>query len=235
MLKKLFILFISYFLLVDLILPVNSYLPKLSIIGESVISLWSDYGFIFGFFFTTIFIYAGIFIVSGLLYFFFIPVRKLAKLYNSQITSFCCFLICLLLIIWIKNLIILELIVVLLTFSALLFSALKCTLKNKVTENYLDSIPEFIKDRDRIEKEVVKQSALPLIFKNLSLYHSVIWIVVLITEYIHNSGGIGTVYREIIRFSDISGFFALSIILLVTFKVGDYLIENIKNRLIFWK
>ncbi len=75
----------------------------------------------------------------------------------------------------------------------------------------------------------------PQIFNVIAKNHFPIWSSVLIYEYICGTNGLGNLLRFVLKYNDLSAMITALLLLLATFVIMDYLMNQIKIKFFFWE
>ena len=234
------ILLFVYILLFEFVLPANRFLPKPTILFESVQSLFQDYSFISAFLFTFSAIYAVTIIsffllkiggsIGSKIILSFPGLNVLFDIGKYFIPLFIIFLFQL----WFGNSVIGEYIFILI----ILMGSLKAKLFNSITtveEEYILSARSLGVDDNKILSKVIWKSLQPKLYDVIISNHIKVWGIVLIYEFICKTDGIGYIFYRVLKYNDISVLIILFIFLIITFLVMEFVLSRIKKKYFFWE
>ena len=243
--QKIIIPFISallfvYVLLFEFILPANKFLPKPTIIFESIHSLYLDYNFTTNYLFTFSAIYFVTFVS-------FILIRILGSIGFKTIQSFPGltvlfnigkYFIPLFLVIlfelWFGNSPFGEYLFILIIMMGLLKSRLFNSFL-LVKEEYLLSARSLGVSEKLIINKVIWKLLEPKLFDEVVNNHIALWGIVLIYELICKTDGIGNIIYKALEYNDLSVIIVILLFLVATFLIMDYLLIRIKKKYFFWE
>ncbi len=229
-----------YILLFEFILPANKFLPKPTILLDSIHSLYLDYNFTSAFLFTFSAIYF-VMLVS------FILIRiagsigfKIVQLFPGLIVLFDIgkyfiplFLV-LLFELWFGNSAIGEYLFILIIIMGLLKSRLFNSFLS-IKEEYLLSARSLGVSEKVIINKVIWKSLEPKLFDEISKNHISIWGVVLIYEFVCKTSGIGNTIYNALKYNDLSVIIIVILFLFATFFIMEYFLTRIKKKYFFWE
>lgn len=238
-LSFIFSLVFIYIVLFEFIIPANKFLPKPSILLDSIPSLFNDYNFLFSFLFTVSTIYATMVIsysfirVGNQLLINFLnlfPGSKSLFVIGKYFTPiFLVFLFEL----WFGNSVWGEYLYVLIIIMGILKESVSTQIENILTE-FIDSAKSLGIDDTGIIKNVVWKSLQPELFSSLRKNHIILWGYVLLYEFVCNTGGIGSIYNTALNYNDLSIVVLLIAITIFTFLIMEYAFEQLKKKYFFW-
>lgn len=238
-LSFIFSLIFIYIVLFEFIIPANKFLPKPSILLDSIPSLFNDYNFLFSFLFTVSTIYATMvisyfFIKAGnqlLINFLnqFPGLKNLFVLGKYFIPIFLVFLFEL----WFSSSVWGEYLYVLIIIMGILKESVSNQIKNIRTE-FIDSAKSLGIDDSGIIKNVVWKSLQPGLFSSLRKNHIIIWGYLLLYEFICNTGGIGSIFNTALNYNDLSIVVLLITLTIFTFLIMEYAFEQLRKKYFFW-
>ena len=235
-----FVLLSVYIILFEFILPTNKFLPKPTILFDSVQSLFQDYNFVSAFLFT----FSAIYAVTIVSYFLlkiggnigskiilsFPGLNALFDIGKYFIPIFLIFLFEL----WFGNSVIGEYLFILI----LLMSSLKAELFRSITsvnEEYILSAKSLGLNDNEVLSKVIWKSLQPKLFDVIQSNHIKIWSFVLIYEFISKTDGVGYIFYQVLRYNDLSVLIILFIFLIITFLVMEIVLSRIKQKYFFWE
>jgi NitT/TauT family transport system permease protein len=233
------VLLFLYVLLFEFVLPVNKVLPKPSLLWESLIAVWSDYNLLQEISTSTLIIYAGLLLSYVII--FLLRVTLLKMLVNvgrgleklSFLKYFPAFFFAVLFAYWFPNSFAAELLFV---FVASIFYLCLSITQNLdlINENHVLTARNLGCNDNKIYADVVWKSLLPSIFSGLNKIHFLIWILILLYEFIGDYFGIGHVYNTALQYNDFAGLFSIAIYVALLIKLGSILIDYSKSKVIYW-
>lgn len=229
-----------YILLFEFILPANRFLPKPTILLDSVHSLFQDYNFTYAYLFTFSAIYF-VAIVSFFLIRLFGGVGfKIIQYFPGLIVLFDVgkyfvpFFLVLLFELWFGNSGLAEYLFILFVMMGILKGRLfKSYLSIK--EEYLLSAKSLGANESIITKKVIWKSLEPKLYDEILVNHIAIWGIVLIYEFISKSGGIGTIIYNALKYNDLSVIIIIILFLIITFLLMEFVLIRIKKKYFFWE
>jgi ABC-type nitrate/sulfonate/bicarbonate transport system permease component len=232
--------FVLWILLFEFLLPVNSVLPKPSIVLESFSDLWINYKLPINFISTV----AVIYISLSMAYLFVYLLRSFLIGKNNFITGFILSLewfskyvpgiaIGLLLIFWFPDSEFIEFIFAFLT--AFLSMVLKIQLKlNEVRLDYIDAARSLGMEERVIKRDILWKMLQPELSKHLFVIHLYIWAMLIAFEFMKGGLGIGVIFKKAIEFQDLSALFSTFLITGLTVYLGTALLKAVTNKFIYW-
>lgn len=232
--------FLLWIILFEFILPVNSILPKPSIVLISFSDLWDSYHLLLNYLLTIAVIYSA-FIISYFLLKFLsqVLVRK-----NNLITNFIFSLkwfsdfipgiiFGIFLIFWFPESRLIEFV-----FSFfIVFISLVIKFRNlskKTNQAYIDSARSLGMNKNKIVKEVIWKNAQPGIMKQIIKLNLYVWSVIIAVEFMKGNSGIGNIFRTALEFKDLSALFSISLITGITIWISVVFLKYIKRKFFFW-
>ena len=241
--KNSIVLFITllfvYIVLFEFILPVNKILPKPSLLIESFLNIWRDYNLIYAFTVSTTVIYLMLILGLLIVYLIITWLMQLFVDYEDSILSLRlfkylpAFFFAVIFNLWFEDSILGEfifaLLLVIFLLSKKLFEESKHVKKEYISiAHNLDITPKDI------YKDIYWTSSLPKLIEHLKQIHYYLWVLILMYEFIGDSSGIGSVYRQALTYNDFTALFTLASLIALLIWLGDFLIQTIKNELIHW-
>jgi ABC-type nitrate/sulfonate/bicarbonate transport system permease component len=229
-----------YIILFEFVLPVNKILPKPSLLWESLIAIWADYNLLEELSVSTMVIYGGMIISYTILYIFRVPLIKLITVFNpglqklSFLKYFPAFFYAVLFAFWFPNSLWAEFGFV---FLAIIFYMLLQISNNleSTSNNFILTAKNLNCSENKIIGDVVWKSVLPKIFEGMIKIHFVIWILVLLYEFVGDYFGLGHVYNTALQYNDFAGLFSIAIYVALLIKLGSMAISFTKSKLIYWE
>ena len=232
--------FILWIILFEFILPVNSILPKPSIVLQSFGALWQDYHLPSNFLTTVSSVYLAIIIAYLLTHFlshFLVTGKNFLKDFIHSFNWFSRFLpgilIGFLLIYWFPNSIIIEFVFAFFTSFLSFIIFIQKKIEALPTE-YIDSARSLGISEKRIRKEIIWKSLQPEIFGHIYELHLYIWSLIIAFEFIKGDYGLGNIFRQALLYKDLSALFSTFIIVGVTIFLGKAIISYLNKKFAFW-
>lgn len=228
-----------YIVLFEFILPVNKFLPKPSMLFDSFNSLLSDYNFINGFIFT----FTAIYIVM-LISYLFIYIGRNILIYTAQNFEglselfsigkyFIPLFLVLLFELWFGNSIWGEYLFILILTMALLKAKVISGIQT-VKEEYIISAIGLGLNQNEINSKIIWKSLQPKVFDVMIKYHIYFWVNVLVYEFICSTQGIGSIFKMILKYNDLSALIVLLVTVIITLLIMDFILYRIKKKFFFW-
>lgn len=241
--KNRIVLFITllfvYIALFEFILPVNKILPRPSLLAESFLYIWRDYNLIYAFTISTTVIYLMLMLGFFLVYIRIAWLMKVFVELEATILSLRlfrylpAFFFAVIFNLWFNEKLLGEfmfaLTLVLFLMSKKIFEESK-----NVKEEYILIARNLNSTPGDIYKDIYWKSSLPALSEYVKQIHYYLWVLVLLYEFIGNSFGLGSIYRQALGYNDFTALFTLAIMIALLIWFGSFLIETIKNKLIHW-
>ena len=228
-----------YIVLFEFILPVNRMIPKLSMLYESFLHIWSDYKLINAFTTTTSVIYITI-IFSVI--FLYVRVKSLIKLSVEMQYAFLSFqifrfvsviFITVMFNFWLPNNLFAELLFGFLVATFLAVNKLFNESKN-INEEYLLVARNLNLSQSEIYENVYWKSSLPALSKYYEQIHLSLWTLIFTYEFIDNSHGLGYIFRTALDYKDYTALYVVAILLSLLIWLGDSVIKFVNKKIIHW-
>jgi ABC-type nitrate/sulfonate/bicarbonate transport system permease component len=243
-LKRYLPFFTLYFLLwvffFEFIFPSNKVLPQPSIVLQSFAPLWEFYhlpqNFLITFcavYFPLIIGFYAVKLIANLLF----QEKNLLKDFLLSLKLFSEFIpgivMALFLIMWFPNSIAIEFI---LSFLIVFFLLLKkvIQLSSNLYQPYLDSIKSFGFNMPLINREVAWKSILPGLKNYILEIHIYLWTILIAFEIIKGNSGLGSIFKNVLAFKDLSSLFAALIIIGVAIFLTVHLLKFFLKKIIHW-
>ena len=231
----------SYFLFVEFVLPVNEILPKPSLIFESMISLFKDYGILQSLALTSSVVYISLFVGYLLIHLSGALILKLND--NSGLKAVFSFLKLFKFFPFFAGIILFVFYYNTSINGEFIFSFLFVIITlllnfNSFDKDYLIKYKTFISNNkisDNKFYEVKYKLVQPVLFNLFNKLHLTLWAAVIMYEFIALTGGLGTKYYLLLSNHDFSGFVALAILISFLIWIGNFISVVIKNKIIFWE
>jgi len=229
-----------YVLLFGFILPPNNFLPKPAILYDALISLFVNYNFVNSFFYTAFIVYISITIAYFLIKIFAGVWLKFLSEYSGIIETIKIFkylpvlFFVVLYLIWLPASLLTEILFGTLIGFSYLFSILAKTNSQKGNE-YILSAESFGISSKKIYSEVRWKICKPGIYKALSKLQITLWGLILLIEFISESGGVGFILRSSFEYSDLSVLIVLAIIISLIILLGNWVLNYLHKKYIYWE
>lgn len=233
------VLIFVYIILFEFILPVNKFLPKPSMLVESISSLIYDYNLINGFIFTFTAIY-----IFMLLSYLLIYLSKSILIYTAQNFQnlseifllgkyFVPLFIILLFDLWFSDSIWGEYLFMLILMMAPLKIEMIKAIKS-VKEEYLISGKSLGLNKKEINDKIVWKSIQPKVYDVIIQNHIYFWVYILVYEFICNTQGLGSIFNLIVKYNDLSALIIVFIILILSMVIMEIMLNRVKKKFFFW-
>lgn len=235
-----FLLILIYLVLFEFIWITQSVIPKPSLIIESFLSLWSEYKLLTAFFETTAIIFPAILIAIVLL-------EIIVNLFSRTIESFSGIFnitvpfkyFSILFVALLFNYTFPESFLAEFLFAILfvLSKLLKVVLDeySSVAEEYILTAKSLGLSKNKIFSQVIWKSLKSKVYFKLTSFHTQLWAVVLIYEFVGSSIGMGSIYRLAFNYNDILAILSLGIFISLVIFVINSILNIVVSKLIFWK
>ncbi|MHB8337507.1 MAG: ABC transporter permease [Ignavibacteriaceae bacterium] len=232
-------LFFIWLILFEFVIPGNGFLPKPSIVFLSFGSLIKDYHLWRNFGVTVSEIYFALIIsyfvdwllckyITGNEWFFSAldAFYKLFKFLPAVILG-------MFLILWFPNS----------NFNGVIFSLLIFIIpmavkvkeeSYKVKPEYIDAATSLGAGKNELSKNVIWKAVQPSLLNYIFELHYLAWLLLIVFEFMKGGYGLGSIYRDALRYKDLSALFSISIITGITIFAGFYLLKYFKNKFIHW-
>ena len=237
-LKIFSVLVFVYIILFEFILPINKFLPKPTILFESFLHVWQDYGLLSGMLITAGTIYFAIGFSIILLWFLRIAIIKFFLGYSRSLEvlqlfkSIPVFLLILMTVFWFDGLELAKIIfAILITFISLSRVLAKELLRIK---------PEYIAvglnlNPEKIYSEVYWKASLPSLLELAIRFQRILWLIILTYEFVSMSFGMGTIMRLALQYRDLGAIIVIGIIQALLIWLGTFIIKFVKKKIAFWE
>lgn len=229
-----------YIILFEFILPVNKILPKPSMLLESFGSLWNDYDLLFASGITTSVIYSAL--ILGYLFVYSLGGKLIKIFYEAPgifsgfriFKYFTLFFFALIFSFWFPGSVSAEFLFALLV--SVIFLGIELYYSSKIQHGqYISSAISLGLPKEKIYNDVIRKYAQPFLFNSLLKLHYLLWLVILIYEFLSQTEGFGTIYRLLLYYRDFGGIFALGIFITLLIWLGKEIIVFFKNKIITWE
>lgn len=240
---------VGYFLLIylflwivlfEFVLPVNKFLPKPSIVVESIVDLITKYNLLYHLVSSVVVIY-----FSMLFSYLLIAAMRSALIKKKNIlTDFIMSLewfseyvpgiaIGLILIYWFPDSNYIEFIFAFAaSFTSLLIRLQKLT--SKAPESYSLAARSLGMKEDKINSKIIWKAVQPNLTEHLISLHFYLWSMLIAFEYIKGGLGVGVVFRDALSFNDLSALFSTFILIGLTIFAGQFFLKKIKEKYFNW-
>lgn len=227
-----------YIILFEFILESNKFLPKPTILFESLFHVWKDYNLLSGILITTGIVYFAIGMSLILLWIFRNPIIKFfvnnsAGLEALQLfKSIPVFFLIIIAALWFDAS---ELAKMLFAF-VLTFISLSRVLAKELLRTKLEHVAVGLNlNPQKIYSEVYWKSSLPGLFELAIRFQRILWLIILIYEFVSMTFGMGTIMRLALIYRDLSGIVILGIIQALLIWLGTITIQFLKKKVAFWE
>jgi ABC-type nitrate/sulfonate/bicarbonate transport system permease component len=231
---------ILWVLLFEFIIPVNKFIPKPSSVVSAFPALWNEYSLAFNLFSTLFAVYIPLIVA-------YLMIKYLAAILlrdNHIITQFIVSLewfseyipgviFGFFLIFWFP---LSEYTEFLFAFGTA-FMGLLIKVKREaeiLNPAYIDAARSLGADMNVIRKRILWSNMQPNLINYLSELHFYLWLLLIVFEFIKGGFGIGSVFSDVLRYSDLSGLFILSAITGLLIFTGDLIIKFLGKRYLRW-
>ncbi|MCX6148890.1 MAG: hypothetical protein NTX22_00030 [Ignavibacteriales bacterium] len=234
------IILVIYFILFEFVLSANRYLPKPTLLYDSLISLQKDYNLALNVFYSTSGIYLSLLVgylllqlSSGLVVNLFkkfpniIHAIKLLK-YFPLIGIIAIYLY------WFPVSVISEFIFSISISFFFLTYIFKKTIPSAKQE-YIDAAISITGRSNKVINEITWKYCQPVIFNSIRKLHLFLWSTMLVFEFVKEHFGLGFLFRNAVTFKDQTALITLSIILLIILSIGDLIISLMKEKFFNWE
>jgi ABC-type nitrate/sulfonate/bicarbonate transport system permease component len=227
-----------YVMLFEFILPMNKVLPKPTILFESLLHVWQDYGLLAGIMITAGAVYFAIGLSILLLWLFRGAIIKLLleqKIIFELLQLFKTipvFILIVLTAFWFDGS---ELAKVIFIFVVTMISLTRVLAKEifQTKSEYLDVAKNL--NSSKLYSEVFWNSSLPGLLNLTERFQRILWLIVLSYEFVSVSFGIGTILRLALLYKDFGAIIVIAIILSLLIWCGTLVIKFIKKKIAFWE
>lgn len=227
-----------YVMLFEFILPMNKVLPKPTILFESFLHVWQDYGLLAGIMITAGTVYFAIGLSLLLLWFLRGTIIKLLleqKVIFELLQLFKTipvFILIVLTAFWFDGS---ELAKVIFIFVVTMISLTRVLAKEifQTKSEYLDIAKNL--NPSKLYTDVYWNSSLPGLLNLAERFQRILWLIVLSYEFVSVSFGIGTILRLALLYKDFGGIIVIAIILTMLIWCGTLVIKFIKKKIAFWE
>ena len=229
-----------WILLSELILPVNSIIPKPSIVFQSLPDLFKIYELGWNYLSTVSAIYfsmiAAYFFIRVL--FPFILQKNIISDIILSVEWFSRYIpgivLAMILIYWFpKSEATKFIFAFLISFSSFMFRTKH--LGESISSEYLLAFQSFKITANAITRNVIWKVIQPDLIAYIIKQNIYLWASVVIFEYVNLGFGVGTILRKIMQFKDLSALFMLLIIIGISIFFSTQVMKYIKHKFYFWK
>jgi len=232
--------FLLWIFLFELILPVNDVFPKPSIVFQSIFDLFKNYDFGRNYLSTLSAIYfpliAAYYLVRLLfpIFFhktFFADIILSVEWFSRYIPGI---ILAMILIIWFPQSEVTKFV------FAFLISFTSIMIKSKYLgethgSQYSLSLRSFGIGESSLLRKVVWKAIQPELMTYVIKQNIYLWASVILFEYINLGFGLGTIFRKILQFKDLSALLMMFIIIGASIFISTQVFKFIKNKFYFWK
>ncbi len=229
-----------YVMIFEFIIPGTSFLPSFTTLVYSLPSLWKEYDFFNRFLLTYTVVYLSLFLGFLVLYLKRIFIIKFYYVFPEFINLpnllkyFPAFFFAILFTYWFQQNILAEYAYGFLYVVWLLSYSLMSSVPS-VPQEFIDSAKTMGKTYNEIIAQIIWKHSLPKVFKRLEDSHYLLWVIVLIYEFIAETNGLGLIYKKALNYNDISVVLDLAVILSFVMLFGKMVLSAIKKRFVFWE
>lgn len=236
--KILATLLFVYIVLFEFILESNKFLPKPSILVEALKHIWLDYNLLSGILITAGIVY---FAISASLIILWLVKNPLIKFLTQNpvgldllqmFKSIPVFLLVVIVSFWFGAS---ELAKVVFIFLITLISLTRVLTKelSRTKKEYLEVAQNI--NPQKIYSQVYWKSSLPCLFALSVRFQRVLWLIILIYEFVSMSFGMGTIMRLALLYLDLSGIIIVGIIQALLIWFGSIILQYVKKKIAFWE
>jgi ABC-type nitrate/sulfonate/bicarbonate transport system permease component len=229
-----------YVVLFEFILPINKFLPKPSMLFDSIIHIWKDYSLLYTVTSSTSVVFLSLILGYISAYLNFSQLIKFFEKGSGSIEALSIFkYIPVLLVIsvfyfWFSEHLFAEILFSLLSAAFMIYRSL-LNHYEKVNEEYILIAKNLELAESEIHEKISWRAIQPLVIYDLGKIHLRLWGLVLLFEFVTNVYGLGHIIRLIIDYKDFTALFNIIILLSVLIWVGDSFIRFIRTKFIFWE
>lgn len=243
--KLIFFLIAAYVVLFEFIFPANGVFPSVSVIILSLTELIDNYSLLINLTSTFAAVYITIFanyLIVKILFPFLISSNfdfdqqksKSAETILSIFTYVPFILIAVLILVWLPEFVLDKYIIVLAVFLPGSLQALLQTDYSDKTNYYY-----FYKSLGIKKSFILNKIIFKLVEPEYFLYqiknHSLIWCVVLVTEFIQKREGVGSILFNLYKYQDVASLFTVVIIVALIVFTIQIVMNILLNKAYFWK
>ncbi|KAF0152122.1 MAG: hypothetical protein FD143_1339 [Ignavibacteria bacterium] len=237
-LKLLSALLFVYIILFEFILEHNKFLPKPSILFESLFQIWKDYNLLSGILITAGIVYFSIVGSFILLWLLKNPIIKFFAKYSCGIEalqlfkSVPVFMLILIVSLWFDaSESAKSVFIFLITFISL--SRVLAKELSRTKKEYLEVAQNL--NPEKLYAEVYWKSSLPSLLELAVRFQRVLWLIVLVYEFVSMSFGMGAIMRLALLYQDLSGIIIIGIIQVLLIWLGTVTLQFLKKKIAFWE
>lgn len=232
--------FLLWIILFEFILPVNSILPKPSIVLISFSDLWNSYHLPLNYLLTI----AAIYFAFAVSYFLLKLLTTVLVRSDNLLTNFIFSLkwlsdfvpgiiLGIFLIFWFPESKLIEFVFSFFIVFISLVIKFKSLLK-KTNHAYIDSAKSLGMNKNQIVKKIIWKASQPEIMNQIIKLNLYVWSVMIAFEFIKGNSGIGSIFRYALEFKDLSALFSISLITGITIGISFIFLRYIKRKFFFW-
>lgn len=243
--KLTFILIAAYVVLFEFLFPANGIFPSVSVILLSFTELIANYNLLINLTSTITAVYITIFanyLIVKILFPYFsnkkfsndLQKSKIAEILFSLFSYIPFILIAFLILLWLPDFVLDKYIIVLAVF---LPGSLRVLLQTDYTDksSYFYFYKSLGFKKSFILNKIIFKLVEPEYFLLQIKNHSLIWSVVLVTEFLQKQEGIGGILFQLFRYQDISSLFTVALIVTILIFIIQKMMIILFNRTYFWK
>ena len=233
-------LIIVWILLFELILPANNVFPKPSIVIQSFPDLIKNYDLGWNYLSTFTSVYFPLVIGYYLVRILF-PFFRNLKFLSDIVSSLEWFsklipgiILAFIFVYWFPRSEITKYVFsFLITFSSLSYYSVK--MSKKIGDKYSLAMESFGVGKNFISKNVVWKAIQPDVMKLIISKNVYFWASIVVFEYFNLGFGIGTIFRKILEFKDLSALVMMFIVIEATLFITTESLKLIKQKFYYWK
>jgi len=233
-------LIIVYVALIEFSLPTLTYFPKLSIIFDSFISLFTDYGILFASTITvgivSISIFLTVLLLNAFATFFIkfnLRFQKLDFLFGV-VNPVSIFILIIIISNVFDNSVLAQIILIFVITMGIGKKIFKDQL-NELKSEYVDIGTNIGLTNSDINKNLIYKSIQPRLIKGIFSNINLIWLSTLLYGFIAHTNGIGEIFAKLIIYNDYSGLVSLSIYCGLLILVYNIFMKFIIDKIYFWE
>jgi len=227
-----------YVILFEFILTHNKFLPKPSILIESLSHIWIDYNLLSGIFITAGIVYFAISLSILLLWVLREPIIKFLIKFSGGLEllqlfkSIPVFLLVIIAAFWFDTSEIAKTIFIIIVSFISLTRVLAKEL-SRTKREYIEVTRNL--NPGKIYSEVFWKSSLPSLFELAIRFQRILWFIILTYEFVSMSFGMGTIMKLALLYRDISGIIIIGIIQAILIWLGTFALQLVKKKIAFWE
>ena len=224
----------------EFVLTPVRFLPKPTILFDSFISIWGIYNLAEALFTTTTIIYLALFLGYVFAVIFATQIIKILLEYPGIINIsvpfkfLSSFFFAIVFNLWFQESVIAEFLFALLIVIGIIISEMNKSVKT-CHEEFILTAKTLGLEINEIYKKIIWKEIQPKVFDCLIKAHIWLWIIVLVYEFIGGMEGLGSVYHIAFTYNDIAGIIALGLLSSLLILLGNWIINYLRSKIIFWE